>query len=111
MARAWDDDSFRQRLLAEPEDVLREEGFDLPEGVEVRVVEEEGKELPEGVTYLRLPVRPATGDLIEDELSLPEHWPIGPFNGCGCITCLCSCACSDCQCPCKHSKKCIHKCH
>jgi hypothetical protein len=32
VARAWDDDGFRQRLLAEPEAVLRDAGITLSQG-------------------------------------------------------------------------------
>src|SRR5438105_14746299 len=105
VARAWDDEDFRQRLVAEPEALLREEGFDLPEGIEVRIGEEEEQDLPEGMVHLRLPARPSADDLIEDGLSLPEEWQ-GPFNAC---SCFCS-SCYGCQCPCKHCKKCTHKC-
>jgi len=72
VARAWDDQDFRQRLLAHPVDVLREAGFDLPDDAEVQVVDREPDENSEGVTCLRLPARPAADDLIEDDLSLPE---------------------------------------
>jgi nitrile hydratase alpha subunit len=73
VARAWDDEEFRRRLLAQPREVLREEGFDVPDDAEVELVDGEPERLPEGVTCLRLPPRPATDDLIEDQLSLPEE--------------------------------------
>jgi hypothetical protein len=69
VARAWDDEPFRRLLLAEPEDVLREEGIDVPPGVAVRVVEGDETREGEGAAYLRLPARPAAEDLIEDDLS------------------------------------------
>jgi hypothetical protein len=80
VARAWDDDGFRRRLLAEPEAVLREEGLEVPEGVAVRVVEDGATEGAEGVAYLRLPGKPEAEDLIEDDLSLPQDWSNGPMN-------------------------------
>ena len=73
VARAWDDDQFRQRLLAQPREVLREEGFDVPDEAEVELVDREPEKIPDGVTCLRLPPRPAEEDLIEDSLSLPEE--------------------------------------
>ncbi len=72
VARAWDDEGFRQRLLTHPREVLREEGFDVPDDAEVELVDREPEEMHEGVTCLRLPARPAAEDLIEDDLSLPE---------------------------------------
>jgi hypothetical protein len=75
VARAWDDEPFRQRLLAEPEAVLREEGLDVPEGVEVRVVEDEAPGDADAAAYLRLPPKPAADDLIEDDLTLAPGLP------------------------------------
>jgi len=72
VARAWDDEPFRQRLLAQPREVLREEGFDITDDAEVELVDGEPERMPEGVTCLRLPPRPAAEDLIEDQLSLPQ---------------------------------------
>jgi len=92
VARAWDDDGFRQRLLAEPEAVLREEGIDVPEGVEVRV-EEEGSTPGAGAAYLRLPARPGADDLVEDDLSLPEHSAAIRNGGATGGRCACLCKC------------------
>jgi hypothetical protein len=75
VARAWDEDAFRRRLLAEPEDVLREEGMDVPPGVTVRVVEGDATRDGEAAAYLRLPARPAKEDLIEDDLSFEGSSP------------------------------------
>lgn len=60
VAKAWNDERFKQRLIADPIGVLREEGIDIPDGVEVRVVENS-----ERVFYLSLPPRP--------EMSLSEE--------------------------------------
>jgi hypothetical protein len=32
VARTWLDEEFKQRLIDNPEDVLKEQGFDVPEG-------------------------------------------------------------------------------
>jgi hypothetical protein len=80
VARAWDDDGFRQRLLAEPEAVLREAGIALPPGVPVRVVEDDAAQDTDTGACLRLPARPPADDLIEDELGVPPNAPAGgPF--------------------------------
>ena len=37
--KAWHDESYKKRLLSNPEDVLKEEGIAPPEGVQVKLVE------------------------------------------------------------------------
>jgi adenylyltransferase/sulfurtransferase len=78
VAKSWLDPVFKRRLIDNPAKVLKEEGIDVPEGVEVKVLESteggihvpEGVEAnalqpPEGVQYLRLPPKPP---LSEEEL-------------------------------------------
>ena len=65
VAKAWRDELFKQRLLGNPEAVLREHGLPLPVGRSVRVVEN----TPE-VVHLVLPLKPAEGELSDDQL---EH--------------------------------------
>jgi hypothetical protein len=91
VARAWDDDGFRQRLLAEPESVLRDAGITLPPGVPVRVVEDDAAESGDATACLRLPARPCTGDLIEDDLGLPQRGLMGKTKTkpCLCINFCC----------------------
>ena len=64
VARAWTDEAFKRRLLAEPATVLREQGMDVPPGVEVRVVEN-----TERLHHLILPASPAEGELSEEQLA------------------------------------------
>ena len=41
IARAWQDDGFKQRLLTDPKAAVAEAvGIDVPSGIEIRVVEE-----------------------------------------------------------------------
>ena len=63
MADAWADPDLKKRLLADPAAVLKERGMAPPEGVEVKVVAETEKSL-----CLVLPVKPAEGELSEEEL-------------------------------------------
>jgi hypothetical protein len=60
VARAWRDADFRRRLLAEPAQALAEHGVQVPEGLEVRVVENAA-----GLVHLILPPKP--GDDLSDE--------------------------------------------
>lgn len=62
VARAWADDTFKSRLLSDPTAVLREEGIDVPEGIEIRAVENTDK-----VAYLTLPPTPSE-ELSDEEL-------------------------------------------
>jgi hypothetical protein len=87
VARAWDDDDYRKRLLAEPAAVLREEGIEVPPGIEVRV--EEGEDVGDA-SCLRLPPRPGLEDLLDDERCSPLKSPVARgCTTCNCISCYC----------------------
>ena len=60
VARAWQDEAFKGRLLADPEGALAEVGVEVPTGHEVRVVED-----TERVTHLVIP--PSPGEELSDE--------------------------------------------
>lgn len=64
VAKAWADDKFKQRLLADPAAVLKENGLTVPAGLTVKVAEDTDK-----VRNLILPVNPAA-ELSEAELDL-----------------------------------------
>jgi hypothetical protein len=83
LARAWADEVFKQRLLADPATVLRESGIRVPAGLQVCVVED-----TEQVCHVILPVRPGPDQLSDEELaraagglirdsSPPPCWPSG----------------------------------
>jgi hypothetical protein len=54
VARAWRDEAFRRRLLAQPAAVLAEHGLEVPPGLQVRVLEDTDQ-----VIHLTLPRQPA----------------------------------------------------
>ena len=60
IARAWSDEKFKARLLAEPAAVLAQNGIDVPAGREVRVVED-----TDTIAHLVLPLPPS--DELGDE--------------------------------------------
>ncbi|EIC22735.1 NHLP leader peptide family RiPP precursor [Thiorhodovibrio frisius] len=60
--KCWADEAFKQRLLAKPAETLKDEGFELPEGVQVQVVENTAQ-----VLNLVIPIRPT--ELADDELA------------------------------------------
>jgi hypothetical protein len=55
VAKAWADEAFRQHLISNPATVLRESGFDVPEGKDVRIIEAD----MEKTIYFVLPPKPA----------------------------------------------------
>ena len=58
VAKAWDDEAFKQRLIATPAEVLKEHGVEIPAGVEVKVLE--GRTEPEfGANTVVLPLPPS----------------------------------------------------
>jgi hypothetical protein len=79
VARAWSDEAFKRRLLAEPSAVLREQGMDVAPGVEVRVVEDAAR-----LRHLVLPPRPE-GELSEEQL---EQAAGGSGCACTCQNCV-----------------------
>ena len=64
IAKAWADEEFKSRLLAEPAKVLREQGIAVPEGVEVRIVENTDK-----LVHFALPA-PPSDELSEEQVEL-----------------------------------------
>ena len=58
ITKAWNDESFKRRLLADAGTVLREEGVDIPEGLQVRVVENTEK-----LINIVIPVKPRASDV------------------------------------------------
>jgi len=69
VSKAWEDDGFKQRLMADPVAVLKEFGMEVLPGVEVKVVE--GRVEPEigpDRMVLRIPPRPSSDELSMEEL-------------------------------------------
>jgi hypothetical protein len=62
IARALKDEGFARELRADPKAVLEREVGELPEGIEIKVVEETPDTL-----YLVLPARPSPGRQLSDE--------------------------------------------
>ena len=62
VAKAWADEEFKQRLLADPAAVLQAEGITVPQGVELRAVENTDK-----VLYFMLPPKPSA-ELSDEQL-------------------------------------------
>jgi hypothetical protein len=86
VARAWCDEGFRKRLRSDPRNVLAEHGMEVPQGMDVKVVE--GAEAavvddPGAVRYLTLPASPPD-ELAEEHLVGDVVAWCGACGGCGC---------------------------
>ena len=64
VAKAWQDDAFKKRLVSNPSAALKEEGLEVPSGVQIRIVEN-----TDTLVYLTLPARPLDGEISDDELA------------------------------------------
>jgi hypothetical protein len=60
IAKAWADEAFKQKLLSNPLETLREQGVSIPPGIDVRVVESTAD-----VYYFVLPPKPEGMDIQE----------------------------------------------
>jgi hypothetical protein len=60
IARAWRDPSFKAKLLADPQTVLRQAGVSIHAGVTVKIVEDTGTQF-----HFVLPAKP--GEALTDE--------------------------------------------
>ncbi len=64
IAACWKDDALKQRFLSDPHAVLAEHGMDVPEGINVNVVEN-----TDNTVHVTLPAAPTpNGDLSDEEL-------------------------------------------
>lgn len=86
VAKAWADDGYKARFLAEPAAVLQEEGVVVPPGVELRAVEN-----TDSVLYLTLPPKPSD-ELSDEQLNQVAGGSTGGTAGTlVTISSICSC--------------------
>lgn len=64
VAKSWEDDKLRDRLLSDASGVLREHGIQVPPGVEVKVVQNTAN-----VIHLPMPPKPSNDEISEEELA------------------------------------------
>jgi len=55
IAKAWSDPKFKERLLKDPEHVLKEQGVEMPKGKKIHVHENSDK-----IVHFVLPAKPDT---------------------------------------------------
>jgi hypothetical protein len=64
IAACWKDDALKQRFLSDPHAVLAEHGMDVPEGINVNVVEN-----TDNTVHVTLPAAPVDhADLSDEEV-------------------------------------------
>ncbi len=78
IAKCWSDESFKQKLLADPVATLKAEGVALPDGLSVKALENTDK-----VFHLVIPAKPT--DLTDDDLDKVAG---GSFTADFCRCCL-----------------------
>ena len=69
VAKSWCDEAFKAELVNNPEQVLKAEGAEIPEGVRVHVVEEQKPSTAEDI-YLYLP--PVNHTITLDEVEMKK---------------------------------------
>ncbi len=73
IARAWADDGFKQRLISNPSETLKGEGIEVPDGMDIRVVESTND-----VHYFVLPPKPSDLEIaegnLENRLAMYTHY-------------------------------------
>src|SRR5690554_5709356 len=63
IAKAWADDAFKERLIAEPHAALKEMGITVPDGYTVRAMENTSSDF-----HIVIPPKPDDDELSEDEM-------------------------------------------
>jgi hypothetical protein len=64
-AACWKDEALKTRLMADPKAVLAEHGMEVPDGMDVKVVEN-----ADNCVHITMPARPdGHGELSDEELS------------------------------------------
>ena len=72
--KVWTDGAFRTRLDRDPKSVLAEFGAQLPDGVEIKVIQDTDK-----VKYLHIPSPPPEGEITDADLEASQG---GSTPGC-----------------------------
>ena len=62
-AACWKDDALKQRFMSDPKSVLAEYGMDVPDGMDVKVVEN-----ADNCVHITMPAAPGGNDLSDEEL-------------------------------------------
>ena len=75
IARSWDDDAYKSKLLNDPRTVLADAGIKVPADVDIRITEQQP-----GQMNLVLPAKPVEGEISDEALQTVA----GGFTSCCC---------------------------
>jgi hypothetical protein len=77
-AACWKDEALKARFMSDPKAVLSEHGMDVPDGMDVKVVEN-----ADNCVHITMPA-PPTGsmELSDEELSHAAGGESGPYGTC-----------------------------
>ena len=75
IARSWDDDAYKSKLLSDPRTVLADAGINVPADVDITITEQQP-----GQMNLVLPAKPVEGEISDDALQTVA----GGFTSCCC---------------------------
>jgi hypothetical protein len=75
VAKAWADEAFKKKLLADPAAVMREEGMDVREGIRISVVENSARH-----AWLVLPRQPETESAVAEDSGRVADLGLGFFH-------------------------------
>ena len=82
-AACWKDDALKARFMSDPKSVLAEYGMDVPDGMDVKVVEN-----ADNCVHITMPMAPdGHHDLSDEELSAAAGGAPLIFRG---LACLCT---------------------
>jgi hypothetical protein len=103
VGRAWSDEDFKRRLLADPARTLEEYELTAPAGRRIQVLEnpERVPEDSDSVLHLILPARPSAEELSEEDLYSSGGTEPSAYCGhdwCRCYRCHCE-WCRGCYAP------------
>ena len=79
-AACWKDEALKARFMTDPKAVLAEYGIDVPDGIDVNVVEN-----TDNTVHITMPKAPAgAGDLSDEELGnvAGGDWTAHAWSGC-----------------------------
>lgn len=89
VSNAWSDMEFKQKLLSDPKNVLKQNGVVIPDSLDVKIVENTNN-----VVYFILPQKPdVTRDVLEEDLLVAVGKDTNP-----CMLSECVPDCSDASC-------------
>ena len=78
-AACWKDDALKQRFMADPKAVLAERGIDMPDNIDVKVVENS-----DNTVHITMPMAPdgdGDGELSDEELGNVAGGTGSDWNG------------------------------